>query len=67
MFPVQKEWDVIIAGGGVMGSAAAWWLMGAEPSLRLAVVEPDPTYARSAPALSVASAVSATSMSPPTA
>ena len=55
MFPVQKEWDVIIAGGGVMGSAAAWWLMGAEPSLRLAVVEPDPTYARSATALSVAS------------
>jgi glycine/D-amino acid oxidase-like deaminating enzyme len=52
---MMTKWDVIIAGGAVTGSSAAWWLSGAAPDLRILVVEPDPTYARSATALSVAS------------
>ena len=50
-----QVWDVVIAGGGVTGSSAAWWLLGQAPQLRVLVVEPDPTYAQSATALSVAS------------
>ena len=52
---VQEEWDVVIVGGAVHGSSAAWWLTGADPSLRVAVIEPDATYQKSATALSVAS------------
>ncbi len=48
-------WDVVIAGGAVTGSSAAWWLRGQAPDLRVLVVEPDPSYAQSATALSVAS------------
>lgn len=47
--------DVVIAGGGVMGAAAAFWLTRLAPGLRVLVVEPDPTYARASTALSVAS------------
>ena len=50
-----QVWDVVIAGGAVTGSSAAWWLLGQAPQLRVLVVEPDPTYAQSATALSVAS------------
>jgi len=50
-----ETWDVVIAGGAVTGSAAAWWLLGQSPGLKVLVVEPDPTYARAATALSVAS------------
>ncbi len=48
-------WDVAILGGAVTGSSAAWWLSGMEPGARIVVIEPDPSYARSATALSVAS------------
>ncbi len=48
-------WAVIVIGGAVTGASTAWWLSGADPRLRVLVVEPDPTYARSATALSVAS------------
>ena len=48
-------WDVVIIGGAVTGASAAWFLMGAVPGLRVLVVEKDPTYARAATALSVAS------------
>lgn len=51
----MSDWDVVIAGGAVTGSSAAWWLMGQQPGLRVLVVEPDPTYAKAATALSVAS------------
>lgn len=47
--------DVLVVGGGVMGASAAFWLTGADPSLRVTVLERDPTYARAATALSVAS------------
>ncbi len=52
---MAETWDVVIAGGAVTGSSAAWWLLGMMPSLRVLVVEPDPTYAKAATALSVAS------------
>lgn len=38
------RYDVVVVGGGVMGSATAWHLLSAEPELRVAVIEPDPTY-----------------------
>ncbi len=47
--------DILIVGGAVMGASAAWWLAGMDPALRIIVLEPDPTYAQSATALSVAS------------
>ncbi|MBE2276222.1 MAG: FAD-binding oxidoreductase [Rhodobacteraceae bacterium] len=47
--------DVIIIGGGVMGASAAYWLTRMAPGLKVLVVERDPTYARAATALSVAS------------
>ena len=40
--------DVIIAGGAVMGTSTALALRRADPSLRVVVVEPDPTYAEAA-------------------
>jgi len=52
---VKKAWDVVIIGGAVMGSSAAFWLSRMDPALRVLVVEPDPSYAKSSTALSVAS------------
>ncbi|MCY1125651.1 FAD-binding oxidoreductase [Frigidibacter sp. RF13] len=51
----MEKYDVVIAGGAVTGASIAWWLAGMAPALSILVVEPDPTYARSATALSVAS------------
>ncbi len=36
--------DILIIGGGVMGSACATFLLMADPTLAVTVVEPDPTY-----------------------
>lgn len=47
--------DVVIVGGAAMGASAAYWLTRMMPGLRVLVVEKDPTYARAATALSVAS------------
>lgn len=46
---------MIVAGGGVMGAAAAFWLTRLSPGLSVAVIERDPGHARSSTALSVAS------------
>ena len=40
--------DVLIIGGAVTGSACAAFLLDADPTLSVAVVEPDPTYERAA-------------------
>ena len=51
-----KIYDVIIIGGGIMGSAAAYYLMKTDNTLKVAVVERDPTYARASTTLSMTNA-----------
>jgi len=48
-----KTYDVIIIGGGIMGSATAYYLMKMDPTLRVVVVERDPTYTRASTTLSM--------------
>ena len=53
---VSESYDVVIAGGAVMGSSCAFWLSRMSGfSGRVLVVEPDPSYAQSSTALSLAS------------
>jgi len=47
--------DVVVIGGAIMGASVAFWLTRLAPGMRVRVVEPDPTYAHAATALSVAS------------
>ena len=47
--------DLLIAGGGVMGWATAFFVTRLAPHMRIVVVEPDPGHARSGTALSAAS------------
>lgn len=49
-----KTYDIIIIGGGIMGSATAFHLITADPALRIAVVERDLTYAKASTTLSMA-------------
>ena len=50
--PARGSYDVVIVGGGIMGSSAAWFLSRmAGFSGRVLVVERDPGYGRSATAL----------------
>jgi glycine/D-amino acid oxidase-like deaminating enzyme len=46
---------VVVVGGGVIGSAVAYFLRDADPSIDVVVIERDPTYARASSALSAAS------------
>src|SRR5882762_5421473 len=46
---------VVVIGGGVMGSALAYWLTRLEPSISVTVIERDPSYERASSALSAAS------------
>ncbi len=48
----EGHFDVIMVGGGVMGCATAHYLLKAEPDLKVAIVEMDPTYEKSSSALS---------------
>jgi FAD-dependent oxidoreductase domain-containing protein 1 len=43
--------DVVIVGGGGVGSSIAYWLSKLEPGRRIVVYERDPTYARASTAL----------------
>jgi len=49
----QKNYDVIIIGGGIMGSATAYYLMKADSALKVAVFERDPSYTRASTTLSL--------------
>jgi glycine/D-amino acid oxidase-like deaminating enzyme len=49
----DRSYDVIITGGGIMGSAAAYYLSRMAPGLKVAVVERDPSYARASTTLSM--------------
>jgi FAD-dependent oxidoreductase domain-containing protein 1 len=51
--PESTSYDVVITGGGIMGSSTAYHLAKMNPSLRVAVVERDPTYARASTTLSM--------------
>ncbi|MCB0121919.1 MAG: FAD-binding oxidoreductase, partial [Caldilineaceae bacterium] len=44
--------DVIMAGGGVMGCATAYYLLQADPTIKVAIVEKDPEYKHSSTVLS---------------
>lgn len=46
---------IVVVGGGVIGSATAYFLRASDPSASVTVIERDPTYARSSSALSAAS------------
>ncbi|MGB5475937.1 MAG: FAD-dependent oxidoreductase, partial [Thermoanaerobaculia bacterium] len=48
--------DVVVVGGGVMGSAIAYHLMKRDPGLDLVVVERDPSYTQASSSLSVGNA-----------
>ncbi len=53
---MAEHFDVVIAGGAVMGSSTAFQLaLQSQGRLKVLVVEPDPTYQRSASALSAGS------------
>jgi FAD-dependent oxidoreductase domain-containing protein 1 len=47
--------DVAIVGGGIMGSALAYWLTRLDPNMAVTVIERDPTYSAASSALSAAS------------
>jgi glycine/D-amino acid oxidase-like deaminating enzyme len=53
---MSKIYDVIIIGGGIMGSASAYYLMKADDTLKVGVIERDPTYAKASTTLSMANA-----------
>ncbi|HXQ32344.1 MAG TPA: FAD-binding oxidoreductase [Steroidobacteraceae bacterium] len=47
--------DIAVIGGGVMGSALAYWLTRLDPTVSVTVIERDPAYTTASSALSAAS------------
>lgn len=50
----RKSYDIIIVGGGVMGASLAYHLTKADNTLKVAVIERDPTYEKASTTLSMA-------------
>jgi glycine/D-amino acid oxidase-like deaminating enzyme len=48
----NTTYDVIMAGGGIMGCATAYYLLKMDGRLKVAIIELDPTYARASTPLS---------------
>lgn len=48
----DKSYDVIMAGGGVMGCATAFYLLRSDPTLKVAIIEMDATYEKNSTVLS---------------
>lgn len=46
------RYDVIMAGGGVMGCATAYYLLQADPTMKVAIIEMDPEYKHNSTVLS---------------
>ncbi len=49
--PARSGYDVVIVGGGIMGSSVAWWLTELGLDGTVLVIERDPTYASAATSL----------------
>jgi glycine/D-amino acid oxidase-like deaminating enzyme len=49
----SNRYDVIIVGGGIMGSSTAHYLTGIDPDVKVAMVEKDSTYERASTTLSM--------------
>ena len=49
----NQTYDVVITGGGIMGSSTAYYLTQMHPGLKVVVVERDPSYARASTTLSM--------------
>ena len=43
-YSTPSKFDIAILGGGILGSATAYFLLKESPTLSLCVIEPDPTY-----------------------
>ncbi len=52
----RTHFDVIIVGGGIMGSSTAYYLTRKDPTLHVAVIERDLTYSRASTTLSMVNA-----------
>ncbi len=52
----KKMYDIVLVGGGVIGSSIAYYLMNSDSNLKIAVVEMDPAYTRASTTLSMANA-----------
>ncbi len=50
----EQYFDVVIAGGGIIGCSSAYYLVSNNPELKVVVVEMDPTYSHASTALSLA-------------
>ena len=49
---MTAKYDVIMAGGGLMGCATAYYLLLEDPSLQVAIVEMEPDYKHNSTVLS---------------
>lgn len=47
-----SDYDVVIAGGGIIGASVAYHLIVAKPSLKICVIERDPSYTAASAVLS---------------
>jgi len=54
MIVKSNLYDVIIVGGGIMGSSIAYHLISSDKKLKIGVIEMDPTYTRASSTLSMA-------------